>query len=665
VSEVLTRVLDKLCQKRFSTQVEALGLRAATQCGFRPDHGTLDAVFTIQHLISSARYHRRKLYVIFIDFKKAFDMVSRQAILDRCKQLGVHGEFLNRLMLLYERVQQQVCIQGQMGELFDTYVGTKQGSELSPLLFGLFIDQLHELLVHQVPGAGPVVGNLRVPDVTYADDGTLIHLDDFKQVQCMLECLHLFCLIFGMEVNTAPDKTSPVVFRAPGTRIPKEAKLCYAGKPLDFKDKYKHLGLFHHATKGVHVAANALAASADKALKALHARCRVLHITQFAFKCRLFDTLVEPILSYGSHVWGPMLIAKHVADLSATTKNQADKLHTWFLRSMAGAGKSVSISVLLQDFNRLPIWHRWIKLAARWWVKVRDMTIDRLAHNVWLADVQLMLEGCQTCWAWSFLRAMTDLKLIDGDHVWNPAVNDLITTRDIAAINIDPDAVQPRVKELMLAAWASLSMDPRSAPSERVQMCTYAAWVAQPVSGSCTISGHKHLLCCSSFKVMQCLARYRIGAHQLQVQVGRTRCTRVPREQRLCRLCSVSGAPFRIDDSGGHHVEDLLHFMLECPAYAHIRRKFPTVFQPSIDVHHASANNYMWDLMQCSRQEELAACVYLMDAFRTECLKLPRGTVVPVGHLLGVVDNDIALIVAYNDLGTDGPGPQRQLRTAT
>jgi hypothetical protein len=44
-----------------------------------------------------------------------------------------------------------------MGRLFETYLGTKQGSELSPLLFEMFIDMLHELIQMQVPGAGPCV----------------------------------------------------------------------------------------------------------------------------------------------------------------------------------------------------------------------------------------------------------------------------------------------------------------------------------------------------------------------------------------------------------------------------------------------------------------------------------------------------------------------------
>jgi hypothetical protein len=55
-------------------------------------------------------------------------------------------------------------------EAFPTASGTKQGSELSPLLFGLFIELLHYLIKLKLPGAGPALSGLNVPDVMYADD---------------------------------------------------------------------------------------------------------------------------------------------------------------------------------------------------------------------------------------------------------------------------------------------------------------------------------------------------------------------------------------------------------------------------------------------------------------------------------------------------------------
>jgi hypothetical protein len=157
----------------------------------------------------------------------------------------------------------------------------------------------------------------------------------------------------------------------------------------------------------------------------------------------------------------------------------------------------------------------------------------------------------------------------------------------------------------------------------------------------------QHLKCCISFRMLQCLSRFRVGWHHLRVQTGRQVSARQglrreARAERLCPLCSVPGASFRVSDSGEFDSpEDLLHFVSECPAYNHIRRRYHYVF--------AKANagpvvDYMRNVFACDNQAQLAACLYTMDMFRNECLKLPVGAVVRVAELTGVVEQDIELI---------------------
>jgi hypothetical protein len=80
--------------------------------------------------------------VVFVDFKKAFDRVRRDLLLERCRELGIHGEFLALLVKMYDRIYCRVAVDGTLGDPIHTggtTTGTKQGSELSPLLLGLFI----------------------------------------------------------------------------------------------------------------------------------------------------------------------------------------------------------------------------------------------------------------------------------------------------------------------------------------------------------------------------------------------------------------------------------------------------------------------------------------------------------------------------------------------
>lgn len=60
VSSILGRVL-RLKHARLDPLVEGLGIRAATQCGFRKGQGTLDAICALHHCICKARFQHDKL----------------------------------------------------------------------------------------------------------------------------------------------------------------------------------------------------------------------------------------------------------------------------------------------------------------------------------------------------------------------------------------------------------------------------------------------------------------------------------------------------------------------------------------------------------------------------------------------------------------------------
>ena len=73
-------------------------------------------------------------------------------------------------------------------------------------------------------------------------------------------------------------------------------------------NSYKYLGFVFHAIKALHFGTEALMTVARKALFAIciWQCCAQLGIRDPALQCKLFDTLVLPILSYayGCAVWG-------------------------------------------------------------------------------------------------------------------------------------------------------------------------------------------------------------------------------------------------------------------------------------------------------------------------------------------------------------------------
>ena len=115
----------------------------------------------------------------------------------------------------------------------------------------------------------------------------------------------------------------------------------------DIPKSYKYLGFVVHATKKMTFGADALVATAKKALFAIRRRCALLGIRDPALQFKLFDTLVLPILSYGCEVgnWG----------VDTKCSAAAEALHRDCLRRLLGVRKSTANHMVLAELGRFPL----------------------------------------------------------------------------------------------------------------------------------------------------------------------------------------------------------------------------------------------------------------------------------------------------------------------
>ena len=82
-------------------------------------------------------YHR-KLYVAFIDFRKAFDSGVREKLWSTLRESGVKGKQLRAITSMHNVVKAKVRAGGDLMDSFMCPNGLKQGEICSPLLFPLF-----------------------------------------------------------------------------------------------------------------------------------------------------------------------------------------------------------------------------------------------------------------------------------------------------------------------------------------------------------------------------------------------------------------------------------------------------------------------------------------------------------------------------------------------
>ena len=94
-------------------------------------------------------------YGIFVDLQKAFDTVDHKVLLQKLEYYGIWGTCNDWCMSYFSDWKQFVSINGYNYALMSVDCGVPQGSFLGPILFLVYIIDLHKAIqywkVHRLP----------------------------------------------------------------------------------------------------------------------------------------------------------------------------------------------------------------------------------------------------------------------------------------------------------------------------------------------------------------------------------------------------------------------------------------------------------------------------------------------------------------------------------
>ena len=206
----LNKILEKIVHDRIYKFLEDFQCIYSLQFGFRKKHSTNHALIDITETIRQALDNKKFACGIFVDLQKAFDTVNHEILIAKLEHYVIRGSANDWFSSYLTNRSQFVSILGFDSSTKPIDHGVPQGSVLGPLLFLIYINDLHF-----------AIKSSKV--YHFADDTNLLNIGNSpkkieKLVNADLKILYYWLLANKISLNC--DKTEIIFFHKPGEKVP-------------------------------------------------------------------------------------------------------------------------------------------------------------------------------------------------------------------------------------------------------------------------------------------------------------------------------------------------------------------------------------------------------------------------------------------------------------
>ena len=294
----INKIIEKLMFNRLNNFLLKFNCIYNLQFGFRKGHSTIHALLHLIEDIRNALDNNTFAVGIFVDLQKAFDTVDHNILLNKLEFYGVRG-LANAWFKSYLNGRKQfVSIDENYSDEAIMHYGVPQGSVLGPLLFLIYINDLHSTIDFCTTRH-------------FADDTSLlIKNKSLKQLkkQLNLDLRNLCKWLKSNKISLNVSKTKLIIFRHPNKSINYDLKIKIDGKKLIPSEYVKYLGIVidEHLNWGEHI--DNIAGRLSRTVGMLS---KIRHYVNESTLRMIYYGIFSSILTYAAQIWG-QIENKHV-----------------------------------------------------------------------------------------------------------------------------------------------------------------------------------------------------------------------------------------------------------------------------------------------------------------------------------------------------------------
>ena len=234
---------------------------------------------------------------VFIDLKKAFDTVDHDNLLDKLNHYGFRG-IINDWFFSYLKYRTQTTQVGQHISHKAVFgCGVPQGSILGPLLFLLYVNDIHRC-------------SNKLRFYLFADDTNILYADKkLKVLETIVnnELQNLYDWLTANKLTLNINKSNFVIFHPYQKRFAYQPKLCMFdnGKNkcvrLESKAYIKYLGVLIDKNLSEKYYIDSIVTKISKNIGLI---AKLRHFVPRPILWNIYKSLIHPYLTYGLAAWG-------------------------------------------------------------------------------------------------------------------------------------------------------------------------------------------------------------------------------------------------------------------------------------------------------------------------------------------------------------------------
>ena len=251
---------------------------------------------------------------------------------------------------------------------FDCPNGVKQGCILSPILFSLLVQEITNE-IHRRGGYGiqlfPDLAEVSI--LLFADDIVLIN-DSVFELQKKLDILYDVAVRLGVVVNM--DKSKVVVFRK-GGHLAGHDRWHIGNTILEVVSDHSYLGLIFSTKLYNNVMLSRSATRGKIVFCRISSLLNRMNTTSYNILCKMFDAQVQPILLYGSELWG------------LNVMSAIENVHLFSLKKLLQVPIFTPNVMVYGDSGRYELRIHAVLRSIKYWIRILNMKDSRNVRKVY------------------------------------------------------------------------------------------------------------------------------------------------------------------------------------------------------------------------------------------------------------------------------------------